>query len=50
MYYYILILHIMYIVSYEQSPIIVVDELVNAITDKRPSMWYFPGYQSQILR
>jgi dehydrogenase/reductase SDR family member 9 len=33
-----------------EDPALVIDVLVEAITDKYPVMWYFPGYGSNLLR
>lgn len=33
-----------------EDPIHVVNVLIDAITDKYPVMWYFPGYGSNFLR
>lgn len=38
------------LIPFPQDPAVVVDEILEAITDARPGMWYFPGLQAQVLR
>lgn len=33
-----------------QDPSLVVDDVVNAVTDVSPQMWYYPGRAANILR
>jgi len=33
-----------------QDPKLVVDAIIDALTDTHPPMWYFPGYGASIMR
>lgn len=42
--------HIQLMSTSSEDPSLVIDVLVEAITDKYPVMWYFPGFGSNLLR
>ena len=33
-----------------QDPQLVIDEIINAVLDNHPPMWYFPGKAAQFMR
>jgi NAD(P)-dependent dehydrogenase (short-subunit alcohol dehydrogenase family) len=42
--------HIQLMNTASEDPSLVIDVLVQAVTDKYPVMWYFPGFGSNLLR